>query len=136
MKLLITFFLAFSLPLFAKISIVSHDGSRAFNYPLKEAHLGSSLGEISLEMFNNYQIPYLGTEQGFNSILNSPTGLDAMVVVSEREMKSYGWCYSINGVVPEVYPNEVFIDSVNDEVLWFWGYAHYLDGQWVGQCLQ
>lgn len=134
MKYLTLIFLIFSFSVAAKVSLISHDGTSAFNYPLSESHIGSSIGEVTLEMFNDYQIPYLGSEQGFNSILNSPVGLDALVVVSDLEMKSYGWCYSVNGIIPELYPNEVIINSTSDEILWFWGYAHYLNGEWISQC--
>ena len=95
--------------------------------------LGDNVGTFSIRFFDQFNIDYVGSERGMNSILNTPTGLDAMEVVSDNEMMAYGWCYSINGTSPEVYPDEVEIKE-EDQVIWWFGYAHYLDGQWVTQC--
>lgn len=134
MKMLALLFALISTQAFAHLAIISHDNTSSFNYQFKASDVGSSIGELTIRMLDEYQVPYLGSEQGFNSILNSPTGLDAMVVISDNEMKAYGWCFEINGEIPEVYPNEVFINSTSDKVLWFWGYAHYKNGEWIAQC--
>ena len=55
-------------------------------------------------------------------------------ILSEREMKAYGWCYSINGEVPEAFPDEVALGP-QDKVVWFFAYAHYLAGEWISQCV-
>jgi len=134
MKTLALFITLLSTQVFAQLSIISHDNTASFNYQLKDSDIGSSVGELTIKMLNDYEILYQGSEQGLNSILNSPTGLDATVIISDSEMKSYGWCFKINGVIPEVYANEVFINTTTDQVLWFWGYAHYKDGEWIAQC--
>lgn len=134
MKMLALLFVLISTQAFAHLAIISHDNTSSLNYQFKASDVGSSIGELTIRMLDEYQVPYLGSEQGFNSILNSPTGLDAMVIISDSEMKAYGWCFEINGEIPEVYPNEVFINSTSDNVLWFWGYAHYKNSEWVAQC--
>lgn len=134
MKMLALLFVLISTQAFAHLAIISHDNTSSFNYQFKTSDIGLSIGELTIKMLDDYQVPYQGTEQGFNSILNSPTGLDAMVIISDNEMKAYGWCFEINGEIPEVYPNEVFINSTSDNVLWFWGYAHYKNGEWIAQC--
>jgi hypothetical protein len=134
MKMLALLFALISTQAFAHLAIISHDSTSSFNYQFKASDIGLSVGELTIKMLDDYQVPYQGTEQGFNSILNSPTGLDAMVIISDSEMKTYGWCFEINGEIPEVYPNEVFINSISDNVLWFWGFAHYKNGEWIVQC--
>lgn len=133
---IISFFLFLTLPFsaYATLSLVSHDGTQAFNLPLKQSDIGKSIGQLTVEMLDLYQIDYQGSELGLNSVLNSPLGTDAFVIISQNEMKSYGWCYSYNGIVPEVYPNEIEIKSIQDRIEWFWGYAHYLNGKWISQC--
>lgn len=119
---------------FAGLSVTSHDNTASYNYQFTDSDIGSNVGELTIKMLEDNRLSYQGTEQGFNSILNSPTGLDAMVIISDSEMKAYGWCFEINGVIPEVYANEITINSTNDNVLWFWGYAHYKNGEWIAQC--
>lgn len=136
MKTLAFLSILFATQAFAHLSIILHDNTSSFNYQLKDSDIGSSVGELTIKILNDYDVPFQGSEQGLNSILNSPTGLDAMVMISESEMKAYGWCFKINGVIPEVYANEVFINSLTDQVVWFWGYAHYLNGDWIAQCAQ
>lgn len=92
-----------------------------------------SVGSFSLDVFNANKIPYQGTFEGFNSIFETPVGLDAMEVLSDTEMRAHGWCYSVNGVSPEKFPDEIFIED-DAEVVWWFGYAHLLDGEWITQC--
>ena len=92
-----------------------------------------SLGKFTLEILEQFNIPYIGSEYGFNSIFQTPTGINAIEVISETNFLAYGWCYSLNGFSPEVYPHEILVKS-DDEVKWWFGYATFQDGQWVTQC--
>lgn len=83
---------------------------------------------------NQFQISYQGNEAGLNSAFGSPIGLEALEVISEREMRSYGWCFAIDGIIPEVYPDQLLLSNVKSEIKWFFGFAHFLDGQWISQC--
>jgi hypothetical protein len=94
----------------------------------------ANLGVATIETLERFGVDYEGTEQGLNSAFGTPTGMAAMEVVSDREMRSYGWCYEVDGKVPEVYANEVPMRGVR-EVRWYFAYAHYFDGQWVAQCV-
>jgi hypothetical protein len=76
-------------------------------YPLFQTALPvereSSIWKLTQMAFNHHNIPYSGAEYGLQSAFNTPTGLDAMEVINDREMRSYGWCYEVDGKVPEVY---------------------------------
>lgn len=100
----------------------------------EESTLGKSVGEVSVEFFDSNAIEYQGTKEGMNSILATPTGMDAIEVISDTEMKAYGWCYKINGFEPAEFPHKVFIESEKDTIYWFFGYAHYKEGHWISQC--
>lgn len=128
--------LLFSFQAQAQLTITSHDNSAVFKYEISDSDLGQSLGALTIKALEQHTIPYQGSEQGLNSVFNSPNGLDAMVVISDFEMKAYGWCFELNGLIPEVYPDEILIESKSDQIDWFWGYAHYQDGVWIGQCLR
>ncbi len=98
-----------------------------------EVNSGESVGAYSVRFLEKFGIEYIGAERGMNSILGTPTGMDAMEIISDREMNAYGWCYSVNGFSPEVYPDEYEVKQ-GDEVKWWFGYAHYFEGQWLTQC--
>ncbi len=133
MKLLGLLFLIQTSIFGANLSIVGPcEETPAFEESL-DSLPGESVGAYTIRFLENFKISYVGSDRGINSILNSPIGLDAMEVISDREMMAYGWCYSVNGVSPEVYPDEMIL-SENDEVLWWFGYAHYLEGEWITQC--
>lgn len=90
-------------------------------------------GDFSVAVFDQNNIPYDGSTNHMSSIFNSATGLDAMEVLSDTEMRSHGWCFSVNSELVDVYPHEVEI-SDKDTVHWFYGYAYYNAGVWTGMC--
>ncbi len=93
-----------------------------------------SVGAASIATLDQNEVSYQGNEAGLNSAFDTPIGLDAIEVISESEMRSYGWCFEIDGMIPEVYSNQFPLTDVKSEIKWFFGYAHYLNGQWVSQC--
>ena len=95
---------------------------------------GSSVGSVTLEALTNLGVPFQGSEHGIHSIRNTVTGDDALEVISDREMRAYGWCYRLNGVEPDLFPDQVFVQSDADVIDWFFGFAHYKDGNWVTYC--
>lgn len=95
-----------------------------------EADLNKSVGQISQELFDANKVPYVGMAGGFNSINNSPTGFEAIELVSENELRFYGWCYSVNGEVPSVMPSQIKPASQNDVLVWYYGYSTNKNRQW------
>lgn len=93
----------------------------------------SSVGALTISALEKNNISYKGNERGLNSAFGSPIGMDALEIISDREMRSYGWCFEVDGVVPEVYADEVPLTGVR-KVRWFFAYAHYQNGQWISQC--
>lgn len=105
-------------------------GIQIFSHDLKTP---STVGEITVKLLEINNIPFIGTAFGINSILSTPTGIDAMIPISDNEMNAYGWCYSVNGISPEEYPNKVILEN-GDIVKWWFGFAKYLNGKWITQC--
>ena len=56
-------------------------------------------------------------------------------VISNEEMKAYGWCFSLDGVVTETMADDTLILSQDSKLRWFYGYAHHLRGEWIAQCV-
>lgn len=98
-------------------------------------NLKTSVGKTSLTIFENQSIPYQGTDSGFNSILNTPVGLDSIEVISDTSMRAYGWCYSVNGAVPDALASEINFSSNSDKLVWFYAYSTYESGKWPDYCV-
>lgn len=105
--------------------------------PLFEQEIGfnysSNAGDITVAILKGYGIPFIGSSEGMNSIYGTPTGDEAIEIISDREMLAYGWCYKVNDFEPGDYPNQVSVKP-SDNLTWWFGYAHYKDGEWIAQC--
>lgn len=94
-----------------------------------------TVGDLTVHLLNKNRIPYQGNERGMNQILNSPLGLDALDVVSDTVMFAYGWCYRVNGVIPDVFAEDVYLDESIKTIEWFYGYSEFRVNAWVSMCI-
>lgn len=97
--------------------------------------LDESVGSTTLEIFEAQKIPYNGSEIGMSSILNTPVGDEAIEILSDSKMRAYGWCFSINGNIPDALSNEVYFTKQNDHLSWFYAYSTYDQGVWTDYCV-
>ena len=93
-----------------------------------------SVGDMTVHYLNKNHIPFDGTERGINRVFNTPIGDEALEVISDTEMRAYGWCYFVNGVEAQVFADEYQIDSTVKKVEWIYSYSHYKDGKWLTMC--
>lgn len=102
----------------------------------KEVELGSpsDLAALTLDVLNQSDIPFDANVSGVKSIFNTPVGLDALDVISDSQMRAYGWCYKIDGEVSEQFAYEQMISSLNQSITWYYGYAYYSSGLWYKIC--
>lgn len=131
---LLTFCLFFSFSGFAVTFKVLDPCSGS---PVLEKQLRSdqtNVGEVTNEFLSQAFNDYVGSPLGVNTVLGTPTGLDALEILSRSQMRSYGWCYSVNGIVPEVYPSNFVLSEKDQSVVWFYGFAFYDSGSWLSQC--
>lgn len=94
----------------------------------------SHVGLLTLKGLDDSRLEYVGNEIGIHSILNTPVGDDALEIINRLEMRSYGWCYDVDGVIPEVLPPAFRLSGKEKKVTWFFGYAYYRSGVWMSQC--
>lgn len=102
----------------------------AFDLPVVA---GESVGQFTVRALELSKLPYQGSDRGIKSIAGTPVGDEAIEIISDEEMRAYGWCYQQNGVEPGVYPHEVTVQS-QDKILWQYGYSLYKRGQWLTMC--
>lgn len=93
-----------------------------------------NIGELTVKTLTKMNVPFIGSEEGLASIFNTPIGDGALEILSDHEMRAYGWCYSVDGVAPEIYPHEVPVTHKTKTITWHYGFARYYKGEWVTQC--
>lgn len=107
-------------------AIPVHQGS--FTIPGEQ-----SAGKTSVEIFDREKIPYIGSELGFNSILNTPVDKEAIEWLGPDELRAYGWCYEVDGFQPEVMPSDFPLKGP-EKLVWFYAFSHYKNGKFLSQC--
>jgi hypothetical protein len=93
-----------------------------------------NVGELSIEALKAHAIPFVGTAAGINAIRGTVVSDQALEIISDSRMRAYGWCYLLNGVVPDVLPDAVSPRSAQDRIEWFFAYATYDGGVWTDYC--
>lgn len=91
----------------------------------------ANVGELTVATLTKWNVPFKGSAEGLASVFEIG---NLMENVSTTEMRAYGWCYSVDGEAPEVYPNEILITPETKSIVWHYGFALFKDGQWVTQC--
>lgn len=104
--------------------------------PLASARLSDALtvGEATIRTLESRRIPFQGNEHGINTILSIPTREQSLEILSRTDLRAYGWCFDIDGTIPETYADEIPLDESMKRIRWFHGYAEMKNGQWVSQC--
>ena len=93
-----------------------------------------SVGSMSESVLEREASDFIGSELGVNTMYGTPIGNEALEIISRSQMRSYGWCYSVNGLSPEVYPSEFPLDDSVRSIVWYFGFAYYDSGVWLSQC--
>jgi hypothetical protein len=138
MKFIISLLLVFMTNFSAKAVEIEFIGP-CHKDPLLKAEVNDSfenVGTLTISVLEKFQAPHIGNEIGLHTAFNTPTGLEALEVISDEEMNSYGWCYHVDGILPESFPVEYEITPNVKKIRWFFGYARYFRGEWTDQCLE
>ncbi len=93
-----------------------------------------TVGQATVDALAANAIPFRGDASGIVSIRDTVSGNAAIEVISNVEMRAYGWCFSLNGVEPGEMPDQVPLSGPDDVVRWYFGYAHYKNGEWLSYC--
>ncbi len=103
-------------------------------YSFSQQFVGeTSVSEMTLKSFTENMIPFLGAKEGLNSILGTPTGLEALEVLSDTQMRAYGWCFTVDGNLSPEMMHQTFIED-DATITWFYGFTFYDAGEWSGIC--
>jgi Domain of unknown function (DUF4430) len=91
------------------------------------------VGAATILILEAEGLPYIGSDRGLNSLLQTPVGVKAMESISDNEMRAYGWCYEVNGKIPDELAFQYKLKGP-EHLRWFYGYAEYKDGEWISFC--
>lgn len=100
---------------------------------LKSEIIGQTVGSATILVLESNNIEYIGSEAGINSILATPTGTEAIEVVSDTKMRAYGWCFEVDGFQPAAMPDQISLNGT-EQVRWFFAYSTYDSGVWKDYC--
>lgn len=114
-----------------EIEVIGHNNEVLLQSTISK-ELPSSVGEITVEVFDEFQVPYEGSIYGISKIYELDQYLD---IISNVEMKAYGWCFSLDGVTVETLTDETLVESPDAIIRWYYAYAHYDSGEWIAQCV-
>ncbi len=93
----------------------------------------ASAGAATIEILEKLGLPFQGSEGGINSILHTPVGDEALEILSDTEMRAYGWCFEVDGLQPDVMPDKIPLRG-SERLRWFYAFSHYKAGEWVSYC--
>lgn len=93
-----------------------------------------SLGSLTVSLLESHNVSYIGNEMGIHSIESTPFGDAAIEIISDVEMRVYGWCFIVDGEIPETLAGKTVITASTQRISWFYAYAHYLEGEWLSYC--
>jgi hypothetical protein len=95
----------------------------------------AKMNEVVNFFFPNFGIPYLATESSMLHIFHTPYGDEAMEMVNSNHFRFYGWCYSVDGVIPDVTMDQFTVDPYYvHHIRWFYGFVELINGQWGEYC--
>ncbi len=99
----------------------------------KDVTIPNNVGQVTVDFLTGAAVSFLGDIGGISSMFNLENDIE---VISDREMKAWGWCFAIDGKVPETMADETPVFLQASKIYWYYAFAHYKDGAWIGQCVK
>lgn len=124
----------------AKISFYDACSSEAVLDVKTDVKEDQSALEVTLSVFSALGVPYVEENGSLKSVNGSPMGYEAYETskqnpdLKDDEMRVYGLCYEVDGVLPKVYADEYILKTGQENITWFVGYSTYRGGEWSGMC--
>lgn len=134
--LLVTVFVSFhSLEVFAiNFDVIGPCSKKPAYSGSFKTDISENVGKISMDIFEANNIPFIGNENGMHTIMGTKVGDEVIEIISETTMRVYGWCFSINGFIPDVLPSQTYVAKQNDYLSWFYAFSTYNRGVWTDYC--
>lgn len=95
--------------------------------------LPTSVGEATVDAFEQGEVFYQGGAFGIVKMFDLTNDVE---VISDMEMKAYGWCFSLDGITTDTMADKTPVASETSVIEWSYAYAHYVRGEWTAQCVR
>ena len=83
-------------------------------------------------LISNYFFNGLGVES-ITPLGQAPLGF-FVEAQNEKELRAYGWCYSVDGITPDLLADEYRLQGTEEKITWYFGFATRILGNWETQC--
>ena len=128
----------------AFISVNCNSVELIIDHPCQNAPILTSTSEISSneetifsltkELIQDNKIKADLGDNGIRSILDYVGENKSLQKINTHIFRAYGWCYTINGEIPDVMPDQIKIKN-KDSIKWFLSYSTYDNDRWVDYCV-
>lgn len=110
--------------------VIGQDG-QVLLHTEQDVALPTTVGQATVQVLDGAGAEYQGDASGIASIAGLGSKLE---VISDQEFKAYGWCFSLNGVAPDVMPDQAQVLNQDAHIVWYYAFARMKNGEWVSQC--
>jgi hypothetical protein len=104
---------------------------------IENINVSENVGEITINILNDYQIPYVGDADAIASIFDYSSDYE---LLSKTSGRAHGWCYEVDGQQPDVVPSDYFVENKDAHIKWIFGYSTFVfnpdtkKSGWIGYC--
>jgi hypothetical protein len=109
------------------------DDRPLFSKTIKLDSTTQNLGQLTKQTLVENNIIHEGTDKKISTIYNIPQEDQKIEIISDQQMYAYGWCFSVNGKVPDSYGDKIEVTD-NDVIIWYLAGSHYNRGEWLSMC--
>jgi hypothetical protein len=103
---------------------------------VKNVPLPISVADFTAAQLNNISSSVI-TDFTFSESgeIVSVNGSGSTIIPISNGSRHFGWCYTVNGVLPDFTASEMMLKRASDSVRWFYGYIDFQNGKWGKMCL-
>ena len=113
------------------LAVYQMQGVRILGTSLGNKAVGQSVGVATIAALRQKADFSDFTYAGDENYISSMNGLgEKTETLHNGDIKASGWCFTLNGVMPNQGANQIKITSQSDEVVWYYGYMLKTGGEW------
>ena len=118
------------------LSVYQPQAVRVVGMNLGTKVVGKSVGDATITALNAKAQVSNFTYTGDASYISSMNGLTQKTeTLPNGDIKASGWCFTLNGVLPDMAASQIKITAESDEIVWYYGYMLRAAGEWQKNCI-
>jgi len=118
------------------ISVYQPQAVRVLGMNLGSKVVGKSVGDATVSALNAKASLSNFTFSGDANYISAINGLgEKTETLPNGDLKAYGWCFTLNGALPDQAASQTKINAESDEIIWYYGSMSRISGQWQTNCV-